>query len=126
MVSSYQETSPEIVADAAALGACRSRGSGAPAVERMARTEAPGDGECACLVNEAWEGRVWPALRDKLVGDGGGAEEIGDSLGAERRSCLGKNDEEGEAFKGAWSMRGITQALWRIDREKLATETVAR
>ena len=60
----------------------------------------------------------WPESRNKLVGDGGGAEEIGDSLGAERRSGLGENVAEREVLKNARSQERLTVALMPIDARK--------
>ena len=70
------------------------------------------------MVDEARGGSVWPELRAKLVGDGGGAEKIGDSIGAERRSGLGKNVAEREVLKNARSQERLTAALTPIDARK--------
>ena len=60
--------------DAAALGACRRRRSGAPAVERKAQTDAPGGGEYVCMVNVTRGGAESPESAPDLVGTEGGVE----------------------------------------------------
>ena len=67
-------------------------------VELRVWTEALEDGERACLVEEARGGSVWPGLRAKLVGDGGGAERNWGGLEAEGRSGLGEKEEEALRF----------------------------
>ena len=53
------------------------------------------------MVGEARGDAVLPELAKNLVGDGGGAEEIGDSLVDLEASCLGGKEEEGEVVKRA-------------------------
>ena len=50
------------------------------------------------MLEKARGGVELPESALNLVGDGGGAERIGDSLGAERRSDLGKKEEEALGF----------------------------
>ena len=68
------------------------------------------------MLGEARGGVVSPKSGNKLVGDGGGAEEIGDSLGAERRRRLREKEEEVLAFNSVQSRRDYGAALLRIDR----------
>ena len=56
---------------------------------------APGLGEYVSLVGEARGNAVLPELAKNLVGDGGGAEEIGGSLGALLLRCLRGKEGEG-------------------------------
>ena len=92
-----------------AAGRRRRRGFRAPAVEWKALTEAPGSGEAARVLGEARQWLGSPELRRELVGDGGGAEEIGDNLGAERKSGLGEMTRRERRFilrgRGADSTR---------------------
>ena len=50
------------------------------------------------MVGEARGDAVLPELAENLVGDGGGAEEIGDSLVALEAWCLGEMEEEEEGI----------------------------
>ena len=76
MVEYYLWTSSVKNTNAAASGACRSRRSGAPAVELKVLGGAPGSGEVARLYRKARGGDTWPEF---------------DEEGRRRQRSLGKN-----------------------------------
>ena len=68
MVCVYQGRSSERLQTVASFGACRSRRSGAPAVELKVLGGASGSGEAARLLREARGGESWPESTPDLVG----------------------------------------------------------
>ena len=67
------------------------------------------------MVEEARGGEGLPESAGEVVGDRGDAARNRRSLGAERGRRVRGNGEEGQAFNRAWSQRGLSGALTRID-----------
>ena len=86
-----------------ALGSCRSRRSGAPAVERRAQTGAPGSGDLDGVLRKVGGDGVRPELAGNDGRSSGSASSIQGSLGALVLRCLRGKEEEDEAFNTAWS-----------------------
>ena len=69
------------------------------------------------MVEEARGGWTAPELVAKIVGDGGGAGEIGDSLGAPVQWFLRGKEGEREAIKRARSQASLIRQFTRIQAE---------
>ena len=84
--------------DGGAQNFCRRRLPGAPAVERSVLGDASESGECARVLGEARGVVRSPEFSRELVGDGDGAEMIGESLVALDAWGLGRMKEEEEGI----------------------------
>ena len=76
----YGERSPEFEQTVAELSRRRCQGYRACAGEREVPRDAPGDGECARVVEEARGDGVWPESSPEGVGAEEGSERIPSSL----------------------------------------------
>ena len=76
----------------------QSRGCRSPAGELRPQSGAPESGELACLLGESRGDAVLPEFAENLVGDGGGAEEIRNSLVAPGKRGLREMKEEREVI----------------------------
>ena len=100
------------------LEVCRSRRSGAPAVERRAQTGAPRSGDLDGVLRKVGGDGVRPELAGNGGRSSGSASSIQGSLVAFRAWSLRGREEETQAVKWAWSRGGLMRPFTRIDRRR--------
>src|SRR4051812_30588421 len=103
-VGTHRENSPEKMADDGGAWCRGCRRCGAGAAKRIALGDVLGDGEQARVQWEARGGCSSPESTEELVGAVVAWACNSCSLVAEGERGLGGKREEGEAFKGAWSL----------------------
>ena len=101
MVGNYLWGSSELERTAASFRACRSRRSGAPAVELKVLEHVSGSGEAARLHREARGGVESPESAPDFVGTEGARGGNWGGLGRASAVCQRGNIEETWAFKPA-------------------------